>query len=165
MTCSFWRTTILLVLLVAPTVWADSIYRWVDKEGRVHYSDQAPADDRVEGTVETRPAVPDSGSPAAAGAAGSTPPATTTPSRATLDRKDVDVEIYTTSWCHYCRKAKQYFRTRGISFKAYDVEKDARAARRLRRYNPRGGVPVTVIDGRPIVGYAPDAFSRALQAP
>jgi glutaredoxin-like YruB-family protein len=79
------------------------------------------------------------------------------------ERKDVTVEIYTTSWCRYCRDAKNYFHSRGIVFKEYDIEKDSQAARRHKRYNPRGGVPVTVINGRPIVGFAPAAFAQALK--
>jgi hypothetical protein len=53
--------TTILLLLMATTTWAGSIYKWVDKEGGVHYSDRAPDKDHVEGDIETRPAV--SGSP------------------------------------------------------------------------------------------------------
>jgi len=116
---AFWCTVVILGLLATSTVWADAIYKWVDKEGGGHYADRAPDKDRVE------------------------------------------IEIYTTSWC---RDAKRYFRSRGIAFKAYDMEKDRQAARRLKRYSPGGGVPVTVINAQPIMGYAPAAFARALQA-
>ena len=162
---TLWRTTILLILLASQTVWADSIYKWVDKEGGVHYSDRAPEEDQAEGIIEIRPGVSGSSTPAATGAAESPPPATAPPSLSITGPERVEVEIYTTSWCHYCRDAKRYFRTRGIAFEEYDVEKDPKAARRLKRYNPRGGVPVTVINGQPILGYAPAAFARALQAP
>jgi len=162
---ALWRTMIILILLATSTVLAGSIYKWVDKEGKVHYSDRAPEEDQVEGDVETRPAVSGNPSPAASKEEESPPAVTAPPSRSTPDRKRVDVEIYTTSWCRYCRDAKRYFRSRGIAFKEYDVEKDPKAARRLKRYNPRGGVPLTVINGRPIMGYAPADFARALQAP
>ena len=29
------------------------------------------------------------------------------------------VELYTTSWCPYCKKARDFFRSRGISFTEY----------------------------------------------
>ncbi len=32
-----------ILLLLPCSVWAQTTYRWVDKEGRVHYTDQAPA--------------------------------------------------------------------------------------------------------------------------
>ena len=34
------------------------------------------------------------------------------------------VELYITSWCPYCKKAIEYFESRGIKYKAYDIEKD-----------------------------------------
>ncbi len=43
------------------------------------------------------------------------------------------------------------------------IEKKLNAARRHKRYNPRGGGPITVINGRPIVGFAPAAFAQALK--
>lgn len=50
--------------------------------------------------------------------------------------------MYTTSWCPYCRQAREYFRDNGIPFVEYDIEKDA-AARR--RYDALGGRGVPVI--------------------
>lgn len=161
---SCWCTVVIIGLLATSTVWADAIYKWVDKEGGVHYSDRAPDENHVEGDIETRPAVGGSPPPASSKEEGTHLPAIVAPSRPNSDRKSIEVEIYTTSWCRYCRDAKQYFRSRGIAFKEYDVEKDRQAARRLKRYSPRGGVPVTVINGQPIMGYAPAAFARALQA-
>jgi glutaredoxin-like YruB-family protein len=154
---------ILLILLFAATAWTGSIYKWVDKDGVVHYSDGAPEGEGISGDIETRPAVDGDSTPMVERKNTEAPSATTPPSQADTRRKDAVVEIYTTSWCHYCDQTKRYFRSRGITFKEYDIEKDRAAARRHRRYNPRGGVPVTVINGQPIIGYAPDAFGRALQ--
>jgi glutaredoxin-like YruB-family protein len=152
-----WAIVLLLLAMTVSGVGAGALYKWVDQDGVVHYSDQAPeeADAR---DVETRPAV--TGRPSAASEeAASTP----TPTEdASNSREDLDVEIYTTSWCRYCQQAKDYFLARDIPFKEFDVEKDRAAARRLKRYNPRGGVPVTVIKGRPIIGFAPAAFDRAI---
>lgn len=155
------RTTIFLILLAAVTAGAGSIYKWVDENGVAHYSDRAPDDDNFKGDIETREAVNGSPQPTSGDEASLAHPAVASPPEPR--RPTADVEIYTTSWCRYCRDAKNYFRARGIVFTEYDIEKDRAAARRLRRYNPRGGVPVTVINGRPIVGYAPDAFARALK--
>jgi len=155
------RHTIVLLLLLTSAAVAGSIYKWVDDQGVTHYSDQAPEANRVEGAVETRQGVAGSPLSPPPPAESAQPPETTRPPAAP-ERKDVTVEIYTTSWCRYCRDAKNYFHSRGIVFKEYDIEKDPKAARRHKRYNPRGGVPVTVINGRPIVGFAPAAFAQAL---
>lgn len=158
-----WQAILLLFLLSATVVWAGSIYRWVDEDGVVHYSDGAPESrEEVSGDIESRPAVTGEPSPGTTGETDTPTPAAAPTPPSDSPRAQADVEIYTTSWCRYCQDAKRYFRSRGIAFKEFDIEKDPAAARRHRRYNPRGGVPVTVINGRPIVGYAPEAFARAL---
>ena len=74
-----------------------------------------------------------------------------------------EVELYVTSWCPYCKQAKQYFRSRDIPFTAYDIEKDGRAARRMAELDTRGGVPFAVINGQKIRGFSPEAYEKALE--
>ena len=74
-----------------------------------------------------------------------------------------EVELYTTSWCGYCGKARDYFRSRGIPFREYDIERDQSAARRKSKLDPRRGVPFAVVNGQPIHGYSPTAYARALE--
>jgi glutaredoxin len=75
------------------------------------------------------------------------------------------VEVYMTSWCPWCKKTLAFFHSRGIPVKAYDVERDSEAAKRKAQLDPSSGVPTTIIDGRVIQGYAPEAFERALKHP
>jgi glutaredoxin len=74
-----------------------------------------------------------------------------------------DVELYVTSWCPYCKQAIRYFRSRGIPFTAYDIEKDAIAGRRKSELDTRGGVPFAVINGQKIRGFSPEAYEKALK--
>jgi glutaredoxin-like YruB-family protein len=158
-----WRVMVILVVLTAAAAGAGSIYKWVDEEGVVHYSDRAPEDSSVQGDIETRESVTSRPSPETPEDKGARPPASAQPPPPETSPKNADVEIYTTRWCRYCKDAKRYFQSRGIRYREYDIERDRTAARRHKRYNPRGGVPVTVINGRAIVGYAPAAFARALR--
>ena len=73
------------------------------------------------------------------------------------------VELYTTSWCPYCQKARDFFRSRGISFTEYDIEKDKEAALRKKRLDNSNGVPFVVIDGRGIHGYSEAAYEAVLK--
>ncbi len=73
------------------------------------------------------------------------------------------VEIYVTSWCPYCVKAKAYFDAKGIAYAAYDIERDAAAAQRFQRYGQRG-VPLVVIGGKAIAGYSVAEYEKALDA-
>jgi glutaredoxin len=73
------------------------------------------------------------------------------------------VELYVTSWCPYCKKAENFFRSQGIPFTVYDVEKDSSAARRKEQLDSRNGVPFAIINGQKIHGYSEGAYREALQ--
>jgi glutaredoxin len=72
------------------------------------------------------------------------------------------VELYVTSWCPYCRKAVDFFRSRGIYYVLYDIERDDNAARRKIALDPRKGVPFAVINGIKIHGFSEKAYLKAL---
>jgi glutaredoxin len=72
------------------------------------------------------------------------------------------IELYTTSWCAYCVKARDYLKKKGVQFREYDIEKDPEARRRKNQLNPGGGVPVAVIGKRVIPGFSVGAYDRAL---
>lgn len=68
-------------------------------------------------------------------------------------RQRVQVTMYSTSWCGYCRRARAYMDEHGIRYEDHDIERDRAAASRMERINPRGGVPTFDIDGEPMVGF------------
>ena len=73
------------------------------------------------------------------------------------------VELYVTSWCPYCKQAENFFRSQGIPYTAYDIEKDSSAARRKEQLDSSRGVPLTIINGQIIRGYSVDAYREALK--
>lgn len=73
------------------------------------------------------------------------------------------VELFVTSWCPYCVKAKAYFDSKGIAYTAYDIEKDPAAAKRYQKYGQRG-VPLVVIGATAIPGYSVAEYEKALAA-
>ncbi len=74
------------------------------------------------------------------------------------------VKIYTTTWCHFCKEAKRYFRQNGIKFEEVNVEKDAEAANEMVQKSGQMGVPVIEINGRVIIGFDKAAIEKALKA-
>jgi glutaredoxin 3 len=70
--------------------------------------------------------------------------------------------IFSTSTCSWCRRAKKYFRERGVSFKEINVERDPSAARDLVRKTGQGGVPVIKIGNAWIVGFDKDRIDKEL---
>ena len=73
------------------------------------------------------------------------------------------VELYTTSWFPYCTKARDFFRSRGIPFTEYDIEKDKSAAARKNRLDKKKGVPFVMINGQGIHGWSAAAYEQALK--
>lgn len=71
------------------------------------------------------------------------------------------VEIYVTEWCHYCRDAQSYMKSRGIPFTAYDIEKDSAANRRYKELGG-GGVPILKIGSEKMFGFSKDRFEYLL---
>lgn len=78
------------------------------------------------------------------------------------ERATPKVEIYTTSWCGYCKQAVAYLKSKKVPFVEYDVEKDEAAARRWQELSQGGGVPVAVIGKRVVRGYSRDVYEKIL---
>ena len=85
------------------------------------------------------------------------------PQEETVTAKAPTVEIYETSWCGYCKKAINFFRSRGIEPVVYDIEKDRQAARRMSSMTNMRAVPYVVINGQGIHGYSEQAYAQALE--
>ncbi len=65
----------------------------------------------------------------------------------------MDVKIYSTPTCPYCKMAKEYLNSKGISYQDIDVSSNQEAVQEMVRVSGQMGVPVIVIDGQPIVGF------------
>lgn len=74
-----------------------------------------------------------------------------------------DVELYVTSWCPYCNKAKAFLAQRGIDYRIYDIERDPAAAKRKRQLDVGRGVPFALINGTKISGWSQRAYETALE--
>lgn len=126
------------LLLVTPT-FSKTLYTWTDKKGVVHRTYYPPP----------------------AGYATKSSPAQKSSAQRTAQQNQV--ELYVTSWCPYCKQAKQFFKSRGISYKAYDIEKNKQAAARKKRLDAKGGVPFAIVNGTAIHGYSPHRYTNALK--
>jgi glutaredoxin len=158
-----------LTLLFSFTAFCGSatadMYKWVDENGVVHFSDQPPADSsstdiEVLRTQKHKPPVKSAND--------NTPGAVSSENQNVREERPTQtgraqrVELFTTSWCGYCKMAKQFFRQRGIAFVEYDIEKDASAAARKQKLDSRRGVPFALINGVKVHGYSEMAYQRAL---
>ena len=72
------------------------------------------------------------------------------------------VILFTTPTCSWCRTVKQYLRKHDIRFKEVDITRDEVAARDMVRRTGQQGVPVTLINNRPVVGFNKNEINRLL---
>ena len=71
------------------------------------------------------------------------------------------IVLYTTSWCPYCQKAKQYFDSIEVSYTDCDVERSPQA---LEQFEMLGGssVPLIVIGNEKFNGFNIEAIENTL---
>ena len=144
------------------------IYKWVDENGVIHLSDSPPQEIVSTGkaevipTLESDPQIIQKTETHTRKSNSNT--YEVSPAPQVIKRpKTPKVELYSTAWCVYCRKAREFFRSRGIAFIEYDIEKDENAARRKNQLTDRRGVPFAVINGKQIHGFDQGAYIRALK--
>jgi len=75
---------------------------------------------------------------------------------------DNKVKIYTTSWCVYCKSAKDFFKANNIPFEEIDVENDQKAQEEMIHKSGQLGVPVIEANGQVFVGFDKRGLTRAL---
>jgi len=63
------------------------------------------------------------------------------------------VIVFTTPTCSWCRTVKQYLKQHKIRFKDIDITRDERAAKDMVRRTKQQGVPVTLVNNRPVIGF------------
>ena len=67
------------------------------------------------------------------------------------------VVIYSTPTCHYCDKAKEFFKENGIQYTEYNVKEDLARRKEMVDKSGQMGVPVILIDDLVVTGF--DAFA------
>ena len=119
------------------------IYKWVDDRGKLHFTDNPPADKKIEevklrinsySAVEITPLVERLG-------------------------KTGKVVIYTTERCSICKKAKKYFRKNNISYVDYDVNK-SRTGKIDYKLLRGKGVPIIIVGNKRMNGFTVSKFEK-----
>jgi glutaredoxin 3 len=73
------------------------------------------------------------------------------------------VIVFTTPTCTYCNAVKSYLRSNKIRFKEIDITKDEKAAKDMVRQTGQQGVPVLLINNKPIVGFDKTKINKLLE--
>ena len=81
-------------------------------------------------------------------------PAAPTMELSDVDRSKLDIVLYSTAWCGYCRKARAWMTSNGVPFIEKDIEKDAAAnAEYKSKSNGYSGVPLIDVNGTVVRGF------------
>lgn len=142
--------TFLLFVIAQPSF--SEIYKWVDKNGNIKFSDKKPVTGNKTKTVKLKintVKVPNIyNNPMDEDFA--------------LDKtisSSKKVIIYSASWCGVCTTAKKYFKQKGIPYKEYDVETSAKGRKDFKRLNGRG-VPIILMGKKRMDGFDQSYFER-----
>lgn len=155
----FLALIILFSIFISPA--SSEIYKWKDKDGNVFYSDSPPAgvdaqkkkfrEDKIE-RQEIKENINKSESKSESNKLKEDSPCS-----------DVKVIMYMTSWCGYCKKAREYINSLGVRLTEYDVDKDrSKNSEMLSKSGGAKGVPLIDVEGVIIKGYVPDAIKTAV---
>ncbi len=138
---------------------AMEIYKSVDEQGGVQFSDKAPQRGGADG-AEKIALEPDINT--YQGVEVSVSDFLQTVQQAQEDaanNKKQPVVMYSAVWCGICKKARQYFQANNIPFREYDIEQSERGRQDYARLRARG-VPIIFVGKQRMDGFSADRFRQ-----
>jgi glutaredoxin len=142
----------LLLLFTACAVHAE-IYKWIDEGGSIHYTDKPP--EAQQKTLEITGRISSYDSPEILPENSTLKPE----SSANKPAKAKRVVMYSAEWCGVCRKAKQYFTEKHISYTEYDVDTNPKGKADFEKMDAHG-VPVILVGNRRMNGFSAGGFEE-----
>jgi glutaredoxin len=143
----------LILLWCLSTPAPAEIYKWIDDQGQMHFSDR-PSKQHTSATVKVR--------------INSYTHSTITG----LDNNSAEINtessdsrkiiMYSTSWCGYCKKARNFFSSNGIPFVDYDIETSDKGKRDYKKLNG-SGVPIILVGKQRMNGFSEAGFKQLYQ--
>ncbi|MCR4302213.1 MAG: glutaredoxin family protein [Sulfuricaulis sp.] len=141
-------STVLLTAVFLSGGWhpvqAGKVYKWIDAEGRIHFSDNPVGATNAE-EVKIR--------------------TLTEASDVVLEGDDYgprEVKILSTTWCGVCKKAKNYLAAKGIYFSEYDVETSDIGRQEYKRLVGKG-VPIILVGNQRMDGFTANKLEEMLK--
>lgn len=73
-----------------------------------------------------------------------------------------EITIYSTSTCHFCNLAKEFFKANNLAYTEHNVGEDAAARAEMVEMTGQLGVPVIRIGDQVAVGFQEDVIKKML---
>lgn len=74
----------------------------------------------------------------------------------------MEIKIYSTPTCPYCKLVKQYLSSKGQSYEDIDVSQNKTALEDMVKLSGQMGVPTVVINGQVVVGFDKERIDSLL---
>lgn len=143
------RIGLILLCLLAGLAQAGQMYRWVDADGKVHYTDQPPPAS-VKNVEEKNLG------------GGSTIETSELPYAAQQAVKNFPVTLYVSDCGKSCDSAREHLRQRGIPYTSKNPQSSKADYDALKKLVGEGYVPVLVVGTAASKGYNKEAWDAAL---
>jgi glutaredoxin len=152
------KITCLLIILIAAFPLHAEIYKWIDADGNIHYTDTPPENQRQ--SLEITGKISSYDSPEIL-PADSTQNATSAALKSGTDKsaKNKRVLMYSAAWCGVCKTAKKYFTEKNIRYTEYDIDTNPKAKAEFDKMGGRG-VPVILVGNRRMNGFSAGGFEQ-----
>lgn len=75
----------------------------------------------------------------------------------------MNVKVYSTSFCPYCKMAKEFLKDKKIPFEEVNVQENPEAAKQMIEKSGQAGVPVIEIDGQMVIGFNTEQIKKLLK--
>lgn len=82
--------------------------------------------------------------------------------REMAEKYEGQVVLYSTSWCGYCRKMREFLEQNHIDYVEFDIEVSEDANTEFKRLGGNG-IPLVLVKGRVVNGYAPKAVLELIR--
>jgi glutaredoxin len=142
-----------LILAVAGTS-EGQVYKWTDKDAKVHYGDRPPADSKTE---QVKVPVQSFGGPAEVDYVS----ILRRPIKSDARQTRADVIIYSAAWCGPCKRAKAWMASQNIPFADYDVETSEQGKKDFAAMGGRG-VPMILVGEQRMTGFSAGGLKTLL---
>jgi hypothetical protein len=140
----------LMLIVAAGTPHAGELYRWVDKDGRVHYTDQPPPPE-ARSTQRKK--------------LGDRPGDGPVPFALQQAMKNFPVTLYVAEGCgEGCKAAVAYLNGRGVPFTQKDARQEANASALTALTGGKLEVPVATVGSNVLRGFEESAWKTTLDA-
>jgi len=163
----------LLVGVILSSNLMAEMYRWVDENGNLQFSDTPPAKVQADEQLEVTPYIP----PALNSFESTVPPRLPNTTRNHTTKKKASqkpyhkqlppyagnksVTMYSASWCGACWQAKAYMNARRIPYTEYDIEASEQHMNQFRILGGRG-VPLMLVGKQRLSGFSAGHLEQLL---